>query len=269
MRRRSLFVAALATGLARAQPQPLRLGLAPYLSPAALLATFRPVSEHLQKALGQPVETYTARDFRALAAAVQAVEYDIALLPAHLARLAAADWRWQPLAGTIEATPVVVLVRAGGPVRDAPDLRGKAVGALDLMSLTSAVGARWLAEQGLPETTLAVMPSINSALFALERDDLAAVVAAATQLLSLPPGTPSGQRTLARIEQIPGPVYVARPGLDAATFARWRAALLALVPDPARPRTAANARLQALGLADLDSVEPYAAYLRRQLAASR
>lgn len=269
MKRRTLLTsAALAAAGVRAQtqPQPLRLGLAPYLSPAALLAAFRPVGEHLQRTLGQPVETYTARDFRALSQAVQAGEYDIAMLPAHMARLAVTDWRWQPLVRSLDATPVVVLVRGGGPVRSPADLHGKSVGTLDPLSLTAAVGARWLAEQGLPDARIVVLPSINSALIALERDELAAVVAATSQLLGLPAGTPGGQRTLARVEQIPGPTYVARPGMDGATVARWREALLSIVPDPARPRTAANARPVPASLADLDGVEPYADYLRRQLA---
>lgn len=266
MKRRTLLTgAALAAVGADAQAQALRLGLAPYLSPAALLAVFRPVGEHLQRTLGQPVETYTARDFRALWQAVQASEYDIAMLPAHMARLAVTDSRWQPLARSIDATAVVVLVRGTGPVRDPADLRGKAVGTLDPLSLTAAVGARWLAERGLQDTPVVVLPSINSALIALERDELAAVVAASSQLLSMPAGTPASQRTLARVEQIPGPCYVARPGVDAPTVARWREALLSIVPDPARPRTAANARPVPLGLADLEAVEPYAAYLRRQL----
>lgn len=268
MKRRTLLASvALTAGGVGAQAQPLRLGLAPYLSPAALLAAFRPVGEHLQRTLGQPVETYTARDFRALSQAVQAGEYDIAMLPAHMARLAITDWRWQPLARSLDGTPVVVLVRGGGPVRGPADLRGWPIGTLDPLSLTAAVGARWLAQEGLPDARIVVLPSINSALIALERDEVAAVVAAASQLLSLPAGTPGGQRTLARVEQIPGPTYVARPGVDAATVARWRAALLSIAPDPARPRTAANARPVPLSLSDLDGVEPYAAYLRRQLAA--
>lgn len=270
MKRRILLTsAALAAAGVCAQARPLRLGLAPYLSPAALLATFRPVGDHLQRALGQPVETYTARDFRALAQAVQAGDYDIAILPAHLARLAIADWRWQPLARSLVATAVVVLVRGSGPVHRPADLQGRPIGTLDPLSLTAAVGARWLAREGLPDARIVVLPSINSALIALERDELAAMVAAESQLRNLPAGTPGGQRTLARVEQIPGPTYVARPGVDGATLARWRAALLSIAPDPARPTTAANARPVPLRLSDLDGVEPYVADLRRQLAEPR
>ena len=278
-RRRRLLVTAAGTSLlpglvpaaGRAQ-ETLRLGLAPYLSPPALMAVFRPVREQLSQRLGLAVETYTARDFRALADAVRLAEFDAAMLPAHLARVAAADWGWLPLARTIAATPVLVLVRGQGAVRAPADLRGAQVGMLNLLSLTAAAGARWLADQGLAGQGGAVIQtqtSVNSALYALERDEIAAVVAAASQLQGLPPQTPTGQRTLARIESIPGPMYLARPGLAGPTLERWRQAWLSLTPDPARPVSAANAAPVALAMADLLAMEPYAQFLRRQLAAPR
>lgn len=196
MNRRALIAtlmgAALPAGAPRAQDRVLRLGLAPYLSPAALLALFRPVVGHLQQQLALPVEAYTARDFLALATAVRAGDYDLALLPAHLGRVAIADWRWLPVARTIAATPVLVVVRGDGPVRSASDLHGRPVGTLDLLSLTSAVCARWMAQQQMPESMIVPMPSINSALIALERDELGAVVATASQMQSLPAATPTG-----------------------------------------------------------------------------
>ena len=250
----------------------LRLGLAPYLSPPALMAAFRPVREQLSQQLGQAVALYTARDFRALADAVRQAEYDAALLPAHMAHVAVADWGWTPLARTIGATPVLVLVRGGGAIHTPADLRGMRVGMLDLLSLTAAVGARWLEEQALSGPGGAVMQalaSINSALFALERDEVAAVVATASQLQGLPPRTPGAQRALARIDAIPGPMYLARPGLPPETLERWRRAWWALAPDPARPVTAANAAPTALAAADLQPMALHAAYLRRQLTAPR
>jgi phosphonate transport system substrate-binding protein len=270
MRRRAVLLAGLAsTGAARAQAAALRLGLAPYLSPTALLTTFRPVREHLERTLQQPVEAVTARDFAALAAAVQRGEYDIAMLPAHMARVAVADWRWTPLVRTVNASEVQVLVREGSPVKTPADLRGRRVGMLDLHSLTAAVGVQWLRTQSPPlidDVEVVALPSINSALFALARDEVHAVVAAATQRLSLPAQTPSNQRVLASLTEIPGPWYVARPDTPAATLAHWRSALDTFAPDPSRPTTAANARLTPLSLADTEAVEVYAAYLRRQLA---
>jgi phosphonate transport system substrate-binding protein len=174
---------------ATAPAAPLRVGLAPYLSPAALLAAFRPLREHLERALGEPVAFYTARDFHAQALALQRGELEFALVPAHLGRVAVADWGWTPMAGTIASTEVQVLVRDGGPVRSTQALRGRSVGMLDRLSLVAAVGTRWLADQGLRpgvDVTIAELPSINSALFALDRDEVGAVVAASTQLRALP-----------------------------------------------------------------------------------
>lgn len=271
-RRRALLAlpAGLALPAARAQGQaPLRLGLAPYLSPAALFNAFRPVREHLERVLARPVELLTARDFFVLAAAVRNREYDIALLPAHMARLAVADWGWLPTARTVATTEVQVLVRADGPVRAPADLRGRRVGMLDLHSLTAAVGVQWLRAQQPPladAVEIAALPSINSALHALAVDEVAAVVAAASQLLGLPASTPTHHRPLARLPDIPGPWYVARPGMTAETVARWRDALQAFEPDPQRPPTAANARLTPLSVTETERVESHAAFLRRQLA---
>jgi phosphonate transport system substrate-binding protein len=274
LRRRVVLTLAtwLAWPAARAQTPAaattLRVGLAPYLSPAALLTAFRPLREHLERALAGPVELLTARDFVALAAAVRAGDYDIALLPAHMARLAVADWGWQPLARTSINAEVLVLVRSDGPVRTLADLRGHRVGMLDLHSLSAAVGAQWLRTQQLADAVeIAALPSVNSAMHALALDEVAAVVATATQLLSLPADTPTNHRPLARLSDIPGPWIAARPALPAATLARWRDALYAFEPDPKRPATAANSRLAPLTLADTERLDGQAAFLRRQLAA--
>lgn len=253
---------------AQAATDVLRLGLAPFLSPAALLAAFRPVREHLQSALGQPVQAYTARDFAALAAALRAGAYDLALVPAHLARLATLDWQWVPLAATLLETPVLVLVRRGSPLRTPAELAGRRVGMLDPLSLTAARATTWAQAQGLTLEIVAE-PSINSALVDLSRGHVAAVMAAESQLRGLPADTPTDHVVLTRLEGIPGPQYIARPGLSAAAVGRLQAALTAFPVDPARPTTAANSPLTPLTEALLSRVDAEAAVLRRQLAALR
>lgn len=277
-RRRSLAaLAALGAGVGsafapalRAAEAPLTLGLAPYLSPAALLAAFRPVREHLEHTLGRPVNAVTAKDFRSLVEATRTLEYDLVLLPAHVARLAIMDWRHEPLAGTVETLQVLVLVRADSPVTGPAGLRGGKAGMLDALSLTSTVGRRWLHEQGLADAvTVLELPSINSALYALDRGEVAMIVAGGTQLMGLPASTPRTDRVLATIGDIPGPIYVARPGLPAETLARLRAALLGFVPDPARPLTAANSALRPPSAEQLAALDAYAALARQALALPR
>ncbi len=275
-RRRSLIAAALAAPAllvaravrAQAGPAPLSISLAPFLSPAALLAAFRPLREYLERSLARPVEMVTAKDFRSLCETVRTQRQEVAMMPAHLARLAIADWNYRPLVATLDSFQTLVLVRRDSPVRTPADLRGAVVGTLDALSLTATVGQLWLREQGLADTvTLQTVPSINSALFALDRGELGAVIAGDTQLAGLPATTPRSERVLATVRDAPGPIYVARTSLAPAELEALRAAMIAFTPDPARPITAANARLHAVEPALLARLDPLAAIARRALAA--
>ncbi len=252
---------------AAAPPGPLRIALAPFLSPAALLAAFRPLREHLERQLQRPVEMVTSRDFHSLIAETRHGEHDVVQLPAHLARLAMLDWRWQMLAGPEERVEVVVGVRGAGPVRSIGDLRGQRVGMLDALSLTATVGHAWLQAQGLDSAvTVVVQASVNAALYALERQEISAFVAATTQLATVPASTPRGERVLARIGGIPGPLFLARPDLPAADRDALLAAMLAFQPDPARPTAASNSPLRPVPPASLAALDAYVAVARPLLA---
>ncbi len=274
--RRQILSAALAAPLwlagrdATAQAPagaPLTITLAPFLSPASLLAAFRPLREHLARTLVRPVEMRTTKDFRSLCESVRQKEQDVAMLPAHLARLAIADWGYRALAATIDSLEVLVLVRRDSPAKTPADLRGGIVAMLDPLALTATVGRLWLQEQGLTDAvTVQVAPSINSALFALDRGDAQAIVAGRTQLVGLSVNTPRTERVLATLRGIPGPIYVARPGLAAADFDALRAAMLAFRHDASREVTAANSSLHPVAPALLEQLDPLAAIARRALA---
>ena len=246
---------------------PLPIVLAPFLSPASLLAVYRPMREHLERTLQRPVEMLTAKDFRTLAEETQRGEHRVVQLPAHLARLAMLDWGCQLLAAPTVPVTVVVGVKDQGPVRSAADLRGRSVGMLDPLSLTATVGRRWLEVQGVAAQVQVVpLASVNSALYALDRDEIAAFVAADTQLATLPPATPRGERVLASIGDIPGPILLAGPSLPVAERTALRAALESYRPDPARVPTAANSRQGPLSEARLKRLDTYAVIARQALA---
>ncbi len=253
---------AQATGTA-----PLTIVLSPFLSPASLLAAFRPLREHLERVLARPVEMRTTRDFRSLCESVRLQQQDAAMLPAHLARLAIADWGYRALAATIDSLDVLVLVRRDSPAKTPADLRGGSVAMLDPLALTATVGRQWLQEQGLLDAvTVQTAPSINSALFALDRGDAQAIIAGRTQLFGLSVNTPRNERVLATLRGIPGPIYVARPGLPAADFEALRAAMMGFRHDASREVTAANSSLHPVAPALLEQLDPLAAIARRTLA---
>lgn len=272
--RRHALMALAALAVAGAAPlraaEPLRIALAPFLSPAALLQAHRPLREHLERTLQRPVEMLTAKDFRSLMESTRRREQDVVMLPAHLARLAMLDWQYQQVAGTLQTLDVLVLVKDAGPVRAPADLRGRAVGMLDALALTATVGRQWLAAQGLAEgTSIIEQSSINSALYALDREEVAAIVAGRTQLHNLPPSTPRGERVLATLRDIPGPVYVARPGLPADELAELRRAMLSFQVDPALQGSAANSAPKLLDAATLAALDPYVEIARRALGGTR
>lgn len=275
LQRRQLLaaLAALATaGCVRAQGNgaaaPLPIVLAPFLSAASLLAAYRALREHLERTLQRPVEMLTAKDFRTLAEEARRGEHLVVQLPAHLARLAMLDWGCQLLAAPAVPATVVVGVKDKGPVRSAADLRGRSVGMLDPLSFTATVGRRWLEVQGVAaQVQIVPLASVNSALYALDRDEIAAFVAADTQLAVLPSATPRGERVLATIGDIPGPMMLAGPSLPAAERTALRAALESFMPDASRPATAPNSRQGPLSEARLKSLDAYAAIARQALAA--
>ncbi|WP_341892755.1 PhnD/SsuA/transferrin family substrate-binding protein [Variovorax sp. YR752] len=246
---------------------PISISLAPFLSPHALLAAFRPLREHLELALRHPVEMVSARDFRSQADAVRGGRHDAAMLPAHVARLAMLDWNHRLLAATLDSLRVQVLVRSDSPVQQAEALRGQRIGMGDALSLTATVGRQWLREQGLAAAVEVVeLPSVNSALHALDRGEVVSVICGDSQLNALPPQTPRNFRVLASIGEIPGPMFVGRPGLPEARREALRAALLSFTPNPARPPTAANAKLHVPDAAQLARLDPLAVIARQVLA---
>jgi phosphonate transport system substrate-binding protein len=245
---------------------PLSIVLAPFLSPASLLNVYRPMREHLEKQLQRPVEMFSAKDFRTLAEETRRGEHAVVQLPAHLARLALLEWGCELLAAPTAQVTVLVLVKDAGPVRSAADLRGRSVGTLDPLSLTATVARRWLDTQGLGgQVQLLPMASVNGAMYALDRDEAAAVVAADTQLATLPAATPRGERVLASIGDIPGPLLLAGPSLPRADREALRAALARYAPDASRPVTAANSRQGPLAEAKLQALDAYAAIARQAL----
>ena len=277
LHRRQLLVCAAVFGASplRSQPAPsgqalppLSIVLAPFLSPAALLAVYRPMREHLERRLQRSVQMFTAKDFRTLAEETKRGEHGVVQLPAHLARLAMLDWGFELLAAPALVVTVVVGVKAGGPVHSAANLRGARVGMLDALSLTATVGRRWLEVQGIAaEVQVIHMASVNSAMFALDRDEIAAFVATDTQLATMPPGTPRGERVLASIGDIPGPLLLAGHALPPAERAALRAALEAFTPDPTKVPTAANSKQGPLAELRLKALDAYAAIARQALAA--
>lgn len=254
-----------------AQPssrQPLRVGLVPYLSTRSLITLYQPLREHLERALQRPAQLYTAQDFRTLVANARNGEYDIALLPPHITRIAVADWGQQFVARFAQ-TSEVQLVTLPTASLDLPDgLRGRRIAAIDPLSITTLVLRRWLVERGLTvgrDVDIRYAHSISSGVVALERGDAVALVGAIGQFRDVVDGVEGRVKVVATLAAIPTPAFVAHRRVAAAEVVRIRQALLAFVPQSTGAGIS-RSPFVAGGVQDFARVESYAAEVRRLLA---
>jgi phosphonate transport system substrate-binding protein len=262
-RRRLLLAAALlATSGLRAQSplRDLRVGLVPYLSTRAMLGLYQPLRQHLEATLRGPVTLFTAADFRALAENTRDGEYALALLPGHLVRIAVEDWGHQ-------------LIARKGDEPVLPDgLRGRRIAAIDPLSMTSLALQQWLERRGLAvgrDVAIDYVRSAGSAAIAVQRGDAVAMVGAVGQLRDVGIGESSDLVKIATIELIPTPAFVAHTSVPPEEIAAWQRALLSFVPPTGLDGGLSRQRIVAGTLRDFDTVAPFAAEARRQLARPR
>jgi phosphonate transport system substrate-binding protein len=262
----------LLPGGTRAQSAPvLKMGLIPFLSTRALVNVFDPLRLHLQQSLAQPVVAFTAVNHVAFASMLRNGAYDFAFMPAHTMHMAADDWGYVPLARTRAPTRIVLATRADSPLRSIDALRGKRVVLLDRLAITSMVTVDELEARGLRagrDLEVEYLVNISSVLLALDRSDVDAVAMIESTLQDFPLEARQRVRILAHLRTVPSPGFATHPRLAATELERLRAALLAFTGAPGGSGSIAQSPLEPVWTADLEPLAPYAARLRRELAAS-
>lgn len=251
-----------------ANPPPLRVGLVPYLSTRALITLYQPLREHLERELQRPVQLYTAQDFRTLALNARDGEYDIALLPPHITRVAVADWGMQVVARFAQTSEVQLVTLPSTELALPDGLRASRIAAIDPLSITTLVLRRWLAERGLiagRDVDIRYVHSVSSGVAALERGDAVALVGAIGQFRDVVDGGAAQVNVVATLAAIPTPAFVAHRRVPVDELARIRQALIEFVPQSAGAGMSRSpfvtGRVQ-----DFAGVETYAVEVRRLLA---
>lgn len=249
----------------RAQPSPLRVALVPYLSPRAMLTQFEPLRGHLQGALGRPVDFHTAASFGALLDSVRRREQPFTFLPMHLARIAVADWGDTLVAKSTRESMVQLLSPSSLGLGRPETLRGRTIGAIDPLSITTLLLRRWLRDQGLEAAvTLVHLPNASAAAKALAMGEVQAIAAAQGQTLDIPWVRPDTLSVLAELGSVLTPCFVAHRQVPAAEVAAFRQAVLGFSPAQAT-RGASGAVYSDAKPRDLEPYEPFAEEVRRLL----
>jgi phosphonate transport system substrate-binding protein len=233
----------------------LTVGVAPYLSTRTLLTVYKPIQAHLQGRFGTQVEVFTATDFRVFYQHAVEGEYDLAIMPAHFARLAQREHGFVPLVRYTSGGRGLLVTKRGTGIAKADDLRGKVVAAPDRLALGAIVVFDWMRVHGLrPEHDFVVFqtPSFNSAMHALENGEAVAAVTAPAALAQMAPALHNDIRLIVDTGEFPNLVFLAHPRLAPRARAQLKAALLGF----ARETSAGKRFFAETGFGDFVEVAP-------------
>src|SRR5258706_8582056 len=239
----SLTITAIALSLAAtagtaAAPEPLILGVHPYLLPAEIVAGFAPLAGYLDKRLGRRVQVRVGRDYDQHIETIGRDTIDVAYLgPASYVKMVARHGA-KPLLARIEINgkPTVtayMAVRADSPLRQLSDLRGKrfAFGAIN-STMVTIVAQRVLRRAGVGLESLGGYQYLGShrnvALAVLSGDyDAGAVRKEVYDEVQA-----RGLRVLVKLPEVSEHLFVTRSDLPAGEIAALRQALLGLKDVP-------------------------------------
>lgn len=264
----------LMVGQAAAAGAPmLEVGIFPFLSPRAVLAMHAPMKDYLEARLARPVNMSTAPGFRDIYERTRSGEYDLAILPPHLARLAQIEAGYVPVAIYSKVLKGLLVVRRDSPYQKTADLSGKAIVAPDRLAIVTFLGMRHLKEHGLQagvHYTLSTSTSHSSAAFSvMQREFDAVVTERAAFEKQIPEETRSNLRVLATMGNVPHVMFVAHPRLGREQSERLRETLIRFAVEPAEGREFVEKGgwegIRAVTDADLRALDVYVPELRRLL----
>lgn len=249
---------------AHAAGKELVVGVQPYQPTRALVVYHEKLAAYLRSTLKRPVRIVTARDERAFGRRMLAGDYELAIAPAHLARLAQLDRGWHPLARYVPDSSVLLLARKDDADFTVASLQGKVLAAHDRLRLVSLITEHWLAGQQLQaerDYRLLETASPASTVHALVsgQADLAAVSLAS--MAQVHRSDVEQVRVVHEITPLPLLFFVARADMKPDMRAQLQRALLAY-------QTPQGGRTVAAGKQDLVPMDAYLEQTRQLLQRS-
>ena len=203
-----LCLVALLAGPVRGQDAAFTLGVAPHTSARVILEMYQPLRQHLENALGLPVEVQTAPDFTEFGRRALNQEYDLAVTTGHQARLYQTEAGYLPLLTYKADFKAVALVARHSRYRKAADLKGATGLGLSRSSLVTLWGQHWLKINDLSDVTLRYVSAADSVSRQVLAGDAAVAFTSLANYQKLPATQQAALRILAESEPMAGRVYV-------------------------------------------------------------
>lgn len=222
MSRRKAGLFLLAGGLlplsGRAQSTaPLEIGVLPNISARVLLAQYQPMRDYLAREFKRPVQVSTAPNWTAFHQRTLALDYDLIVTAANLARVAQIDRGYVPLLVYAPQIKGMLVFPASRPIKDVSALSGKTLVLSNPQSLVTLRGMQWLAEQGLQrdkDFKTINTPTDDSVGNVVVRGDAAAAMLSGGEFRAIPDAVRAQLQVLSTFAEVPGFVVMASPKLS-------------------------------------------------------
>lgn len=225
----SLLVVALMSVSVSARAEPaaqsaLELGVFPYLSTRAMLATYQPLQHYLEQQMQRPVLIVTAPDMRTFVERTQAGAYPFVVTAPHFARFAQTEAGYRPLLRAKRDLRGVIVVSARSGIRDVAALRGKTVATPDALAIVTELGQALLRGNGIQpgkDVRMQEFPSHNSAALSVANGTVDAAIVSITAFIQLPEQQKQGLRVLAQTSEVPHVMFLASPRVPSKDVERF------------------------------------------------
>ena len=259
-----ILIVLLLPGWALGETKPLRIGLLPTLSPRVLLNNYAPLRQYLEEQLQQPVQMWTATDFRAFHEQTMAGEYDFVVTAAHFARLAQREAGWLPLATYKTANRAILIMSDKHPISSVEEMRGKVITSIDPLALVVTQSVQWLAEKGLRQGRdyrFADAPSFNTAAYAVQQQEAILAIISPSAYKQLPEPLKGEMHVFQTLPEVPALIWMAPPK-GRVEPARLKSVLLNFTPDTPQGRqffeTTGYAGMRAVSDEQMQSLDGFA-----------
>lgn len=168
--------------------RPLEIGVVPYQSARVLVNQYEPMRLYLEQIMGSQVSIYTASSFKQFLLNAQHGDYDLAISPAHFARILQKENKFTPLTRYGKGGRGWVMAAPGGMIKSADDMKGKILAVPFQLSLASIVCMTALKEKGLrPGTDFRILevPSFESAILAIQKGEADAAISTPATMMQM------------------------------------------------------------------------------------
>jgi phosphonate transport system substrate-binding protein len=267
---------ALSTAVHAAGERPLTLAVVPYLSARAIVQLYRPLQEHLERALQRPVRLVSAPDYVTYLDKTAKREYDLVATSPAFGRLAQTETGYVPLLRAQNSLEVLLVTPKDSPVQDLASLRGQTIATTDLLATLTLAGQRALKERGLVpgrDVTVRATSSHANSLAALQRGDAMAAITSATTLRQIPASASEALRVITVLSTTTPLLYLASPALAPAEVETLRRTMMEFANSTPAGQKFVNelghGGLVPIAARDMASLDPLVADLKAQLESTR